>query len=40
MAKSRHNRNQTFKKTATVNVVICKRPTDTDDNPQKAAQIK
>jgi len=26
MAKSRHNRNQTFKKPATVNAVICRRP--------------
>jgi len=26
MAKSRHNQNETFKKPATVNVVICRRP--------------
>jgi len=26
MAKSRHKRNQTFKKTVTVNAVICRGP--------------
>ena len=37
MAKSRHRRNQTFEKPATVNAVICRRPTDTEDKLQNAA---
>jgi len=40
MAKSRHNRNLTFKKPATVNVVYADNQiiiADTEDNLQKAA---
>jgi len=40
MAKTRSNRNQALKKTATVSAVICRRPShkaDTENNSQKAA---